>query len=122
MDVGPHLGTDPGALLESERQFKREGSFFRVFAGTELAICLAEFVDAEWLLPGRADARAQVTYASRLLTWLRREGMIDRSAGCALFDTDYAIRRARTEGSVRGERSKRSDDSWPVSAEEWYGE
>lgn len=100
--VARPLGTDCATLLGCEREFGRGGAFWRIFGYDELVCCLPGFIEGEWLLPQRADARTQVSLTARLLPWLRRRGIIDMSlCACAYWDAEYAVKkaRARLDGS-----------------------
>lgn len=108
VDVAPHLGTGPATLLASERQFGERGAFFRVFGFDELVVCLAGFVENDWLLPARVDARTQISLTGRLLTRLRRDGLLDMfSVACAFLDTEAAVALARRTVSADATRRPR---------------
>ena len=93
-DMSRCLGTGENARLAAARRAGR--GFFGVFGLEEMIACLGRFVDDAWLLPGRADARAQVMLAGRLTSWLEGSGTLDwEFLGCALYEAEAAIRAAR---------------------------
>lgn len=94
-DMAPWTGTHPAALLDAERQFGG-GAFFRVLDFDDLICCLPGFVALEWLLSAPADRRAQISLTARLVVFLDRNRLIDRRrVGCAYWDVEGAVRRAR---------------------------
>ncbi|MCW2748675.1 MAG: hypothetical protein JWP10_1817 [Nocardioidaceae bacterium] len=96
VDVTPHLGTHPAALLSAEREFDSAGAFQRVFGPFELMCCLPGFIEPPWLLPGAQEARVQVSLTGRLLAWLRTNGYVDvHIDSCAYLETKSIIDRAR---------------------------
>lgn len=106
VDVAPHLGTDPAALLEIERDFGRRGAFFRVFGATELVCCLPEFLERPWLPRQRGMARTQISVVGRLIPWLERCDLIDMAiARCAYWEAKAAVKSARL--ALEGERQTR---------------
>ena len=97
VDVTPHLGTDPAAMLEVERDFGRRGSFFRVFGATEFVCCLQAFIADPWLPADRVEARTQISLTGRLLRWLDSHRQIDPLIGnCALWEAQAAVKAARS--------------------------
>lgn len=96
VDVAPHLGTDPAAILEVERDFGRHGAFLRIFGATELVCCLPEFLDERWLPSRPGYARTQISLIGRLLRWLKYHRLIDMSVGaCAFWEAEAAVKQAR---------------------------
>lgn len=106
VDVAPHLGTDPAALLEIERDFGRHGAFFRVLSATELVCCLPEFLERPWLPLKRGSMRTHISLIGRLLPWMADRGFIDLSiGGCAYIDARRAVYEARIRTAVPARRS-----------------
>ncbi|MBK5217524.1 MAG: hypothetical protein JJE02_08065 [Propionibacteriales bacterium] len=104
VDVSRDMGTDPAALLESERQFEPKGAFFRLFDATDLVCCLPTFISERWLLGRLTDARTQVSLVGRLIVWLRRNRFVDMYAGgCAVWDAEAAVARARRAVGTKGD-------------------
>lgn len=102
VDVSPHLGTDPAAILEIERDFGRRGAFLRVFGATELVCCLPEFLEERWLRTRSGEARTQISLIGRMLPWLTRYRLVDMSVGaCAFWEAEAAVRQARLTRAQR---------------------
>ncbi len=109
-DVSFCLGTHPAALLEAERQFAPGGAFLRLFGFEELVCCIPEFLSDTWLLPGPSDARTQISLIDRMLRWLTANRLFDRYyLGCAYWDAEAAIKRARRRAH---NTSASVDDPW----------
>lgn len=110
VDPRPWLGPGPAALLEAERHAGGRGAFFRIFDMDELVCCLPGFLADEWLLPGRTNARTQVSLVDRLMRRLLAAGRIDlRDLGCAWFEAESVVLRVRRElhaASQPGGRAK----------------
>lgn len=95
-DVEPHLGTGPAVLLAGERRLGSECSFFRIMGFDELVASLPGFVEPEWMLPTRGDARSQLNLTERMLNRLRRDRLIDMGVvACAYWEAQAAVGRAR---------------------------
>lgn len=95
-DVSRSLGTAPAALLEGERQFARDGAFLRLFGFEELICCIPDFLSESWMMPVRADARAQISLSERMLRWLSRNRLFDwQIASCVYWDAETALKQAR---------------------------
>lgn len=95
-DVAAALGTHAAALLEAERDFGREGAFFRLFGFEELVACLPDFLGPGWLAVSPAERRTQVSLVERLLGALCRRGLVDlQVARCAVHEARDAVRAAR---------------------------
>ena len=102
VDVSSHLGTDPAAILEIERDFGRRGAFLRVFGATELVCCLPEFLDERWIPTRPGEARTQIGLIGKMLPWLTRYRLVDMSVGaCAFWEAEAAVRRARLTHAQR---------------------
>ena len=109
IDVTPHLGTDPAAMLEVERDFGRRGSFFRVFGATELVCCLPAFIEDPWLPADRVEARTQISLTGRLLRWLDSHRQMDPFTGnCALWEAQAAVKAARSRVTKEARTARRN--------------
>lgn len=107
-DMALGLGTHPATLLEAEREFHDGGAFWTLFGAPELVCCLPSFLHETWLPESTADARAQISLVGRLLTHLSRGGHLAHvDVGCAYWDAEAAVKRARR---ALADRAQESDD------------
>lgn len=91
------LTPDELALVEAERQLDPVAAVARVTGAEALVAALPGFVDAAWLLPSRAAARAQIKVVELLVAWLEESRRVDRGEmACFLLEVVAACRRARS--------------------------
>lgn len=96
LDVASYLGTGPAGLLEVERDFGREGAFFRLFGYDELVCCLPALLEPPWLPQAAGERRTQISIVDRLLRRLRQDHVLDMAVvACAVWEAHAAVRRAR---------------------------
>jgi hypothetical protein len=87
------------AILNTERDFDREGAFVRTMHAPDLFYALEHYLDPAHAFLGIEQRRVQVEAIAALITcllggrWVWGEAISE----CCLIDVELAIRRARTD-------------------------
>jgi hypothetical protein len=99
-----YLTTGERTLVDAERQLDPAGAVARVTGPEALVAALPGFLDAAWVMPGPADARAQLRVVGGLVRWIVDRGLVAQEGmACDLLEVEVSLAHA---AEVVRERSR----------------